>query len=111
MKKLILLFILISAALPIFAQRIKTEIDHILRKVPPKSNYGILIINPMKEDTIYAHNVNTPLIPASNTKLFTTAVAIYFLGPEYPILCSSPLGPEGPVGPVLPKTPAVPVAP
>ena len=85
MKKLILLFILISAALPIFAQRIKTEIDHILRKVPPKSNYGILIINPMKEDTIYAHNVNTPLIPASNTKLFTTAVAIYFLGPEYPI--------------------------
>lgn len=85
MKKLVLLFILVSAALPVFAQRIKTEIDEILRKVPPKSNYGILIINPMKEDTIYAHNVNTPLIPASNTKLFTTAVAIYYLGPEYQI--------------------------
>lgn len=85
MKKLVLLFILISASLPIVAQRIKTEIDHILRKVPSKSNYGILIINPMKEDTLYAHHVNTPLIPASNTKLFTTAVAIYYLGPEYQI--------------------------
>lgn len=39
----------------------------------------------MKEDTLYAHNVNTPMIPASNTKLFTTAVAIYYLGPEYMI--------------------------
>lgn len=85
MKKLTLLLILIGALLPVFAQRIKTELDEILRKVPPRSNYGILIINPMKEDTIYAHNVNTPLIPASNTKLFTTAVAIYYLGPEYQI--------------------------
>ncbi len=85
MKKLTLLLILTGALLPVFAQRIKTEIDDILRKVPPKSNYGILIINPMKEDTIYAHNVSTPLIPASNTKLFTTAVAIYYLGSEYQI--------------------------
>ncbi|MFA6980702.1 MAG: D-alanyl-D-alanine carboxypeptidase [Ignavibacteriaceae bacterium] len=85
MKKLTLLFILLNALLPVFAQNIKAEINEILKKVPPKSNYGILIINPMKEDTIYAHNVNTPLIPASNTKLFTTAVAIYYLGPEYQI--------------------------
>lgn len=85
MKKLTLLFILLNALHPVFAQKLKTEIDNILRKVPLKSNYGILILNPMKEDTLYAHNVTIPLIPASNTKLFTTAVAIYYLGPEYQI--------------------------
>jgi len=83
MKKLVIFFILINCAVSVFAQSIQTEIDAILRKVPSESNYGILIINPMKEDTIYAHNITSPLIPASTTKLFTTAVAIYFLGPEY----------------------------
>jgi len=82
--------ILLSIALFFFSiagspQSIKLEIEKILQQIPPQSHYGILIVNPMKEDTLYAHNVNTPMIPASNTKLFTTAVAIYYLGPEYMI--------------------------
>jgi len=85
LKKLILTIIVLGNFLSGSAQTIKAEIENILKKVPPLSRYGIVVLNPMKEDTLFAHNANVPLIPASNTKLFTTAVAIYFLGPEYAI--------------------------
>lgn len=85
MKKLILFIIVLGNFLSGSAQTIKAEIENILKKVPPQSRYGIVILNPMKEDTLFAHNANVPLIPASNTKLFTTVVAVYFLGPDYSI--------------------------
>jgi len=84
-KKLIISLLLLSFIVPVSAQKLHAEIEKILKKVPPNSHYGILILNPMKEDTLFAHNISTPLIPASNTKLFTTAVAIYYLGAEYAI--------------------------
>src|SRR5690606_31400330 len=34
-------------------------------------------------DTLYAHNPDLPLAPASNMKLFTSAAGLYYLGPEY----------------------------
>jgi len=83
LKKLILIIIVVGNFLSGSAQTIKAEIESILKKVPPQSRYGIVILNPMKEETLYVHNANVPLIPASNTKLFTTAVAVYFLGPDY----------------------------
>jgi len=83
MKKLILAILVLGNILSASAQSIKKDIENILKKVPPQSRYGIVILNPMKEDTIFAVNANVPLIPASNTKLFTTVVAVYFLGPGY----------------------------
>jgi D-alanyl-D-alanine carboxypeptidase/D-alanyl-D-alanine-endopeptidase (penicillin-binding protein 4) len=47
--------------------------------------YGILIINPLSTDTIYARNISQSLIPASNTKLFTSAVALKLLGINYEV--------------------------
>ena len=85
MKKLILFLVVLGSFLPSFAQTIKSEIEKILKKVPSKSRYGIVVLNPMKEDTLFTHNAGVPLIPASNTKLFTTAVAVYLLGPDYSI--------------------------
>ncbi len=85
MKKLILIIIVLGNFLSGSAQTIKAEIENVLKKVPPQARYGIVILNPMKEDTLFSHNANVPLIPASNTKLFTTAVAVYFLGPDYSI--------------------------
>jgi len=84
-KKLILIIIVLGNFLSGSAQTIKVEIENILKKVPPQARYGIVVLNPMKEDTLFSHNANVPLIPASNTKLFTTAVAVYFLGPDYSI--------------------------
>src|SRR5690606_176460 len=34
-------------------------------------------------DTLYAHNPGVALAPASNMKLFTTAAALYYLGPDF----------------------------
>lgn len=85
MKKLILAILVLGNFFASSAQSIKKDIENILKKVPTQSRYGILILNPMKEDTLFSHNQNVPLIPASNTKLFTTVAAIYFLGPDYSI--------------------------
>lgn len=67
----------------IYPQDIKSKIETVLDQVPKNTNYAILIINPLTNDTIFQHNAFKPLIPASNTKLFTTAAAINYLGADY----------------------------
>jgi D-alanyl-D-alanine carboxypeptidase/D-alanyl-D-alanine-endopeptidase (penicillin-binding protein 4) len=64
---------------------LKEKLDQILNKVHNETKIGILIINPMSGDTIYSLNPTLALIPASNTKLFTTAVALSLLGPDFKI--------------------------
>ncbi len=62
---------------------INERIADILQKIPGGTRYSILIINPLDNETIYAHNPYEILIPASNTKLFTTFVSLNLLGPNY----------------------------
>lgn len=64
---------------------LKEKIDAALQKIYKDTYFGILVINPMTGDTIYSNNPSLSLIPASNTKLFTTAVALSLLGPDYKI--------------------------
>ncbi|PIP77223.1 MAG: D-alanyl-D-alanine carboxypeptidase/D-alanyl-D-alanine-endopeptidase [Ignavibacteria bacterium CG22_combo_CG10-13_8_21_14_all_37_15] len=85
MKKLILFLLVLGLVVPCYSQNIKAEIEKILQKVPAQSRYGIVVLNPMKEDTLFVYNASVPLVPASNTKLFTTAVAVYLLEPGYSI--------------------------
>lgn len=59
------------------------QIKSILNRLPNSTVYGLLVINPMTEDTIIAVNPSRSLIPASNTKLFTSAVAVHLMGMEY----------------------------
>lgn len=44
---------------------------------------GIQVVSLNNGETIYKHNINTPLNPASCTKLVTTAAALKLLGPNY----------------------------
>lgn len=64
---------------------INERITNILQKVPADTRYSLLVINPLNNDTIFAYNQYENLIPASNTKLFTTYVALNLLGPNYEI--------------------------
>jgi D-alanyl-D-alanine carboxypeptidase/D-alanyl-D-alanine-endopeptidase (penicillin-binding protein 4) len=43
----------------------------------------MMIYNPLTEDTIISINAFESMIPASNTKLFTTAVALELMGGDY----------------------------
>lgn len=64
-------------------EEIKTKIDLILSKLPSSTKKSILIYNPLTEDTVYSLNHTISMIPASNTKLFTTATALSLMGGDY----------------------------
>lgn len=61
----------------------KDEIASILNRMPKSTLYGLLVINPLTEDTIISINPSQSFIPASNTKLFTSAVAVHLLGVDF----------------------------
>lgn len=54
-------------------------------RVPGWSNdsWGVLVVSLDHGDTLFAHQPRQALIPASNLKLFTSAAALYYLGPDY----------------------------
>lgn len=45
--------------------------------------WGVLVVSLTRGDTLYSHNADTRLLPASTMKLFTTALAFDRLGPEH----------------------------
>lgn len=45
--------------------------------------WSVLAVSLESGDTLFAHNPHLALAPASNVKLFTTAAALYFLGPDF----------------------------
>lgn len=56
------------------------KIRNILSKVPSGTNISIMVYNPLNQDTIYVESHTRPMIPASVTKLFTTATALSIMG-------------------------------
>ena len=63
---------------------IQSKITEILDAIPASTEIAILIFNPLTEDTIYSVNHTRSMIPASNTKLFTTATALKIMGRDFP---------------------------
>src|SRR5678815_1932799 len=47
------------------------------------ANWGILIVDPLANDTLYSHNATKLFIPASNQKLVVSSVMLEQLGPDY----------------------------
>jgi D-alanyl-D-alanine carboxypeptidase/D-alanyl-D-alanine-endopeptidase (penicillin-binding protein 4) len=50
---------------------------------PEKGDWGLLVADAATGETLYAHNADRYFTPASNTKMFTTALAFAALGPDY----------------------------
>ena len=63
--------------------KLSKQISFILSKTPSDTKTAILIYNPLTQDTILAQNIFEPMIPASVTKIFTTATALSLMGKEY----------------------------
>jgi serine-type D-Ala-D-Ala carboxypeptidase/endopeptidase (penicillin-binding protein 4) len=69
-----------SAAMKKFSERV----DALLASAPvSKGEWGLLIIDAQTGDTLYELNADKYFLPASNMKLFTTALALAKLGPDY----------------------------
>ncbi len=64
---------------------IKKRLKQITNSLPRGTNFGVMVLNPLTNDTIFAINHQQSLIPASNTKLFTTGVALALMGANYPV--------------------------
>jgi D-alanyl-D-alanine carboxypeptidase/D-alanyl-D-alanine-endopeptidase (penicillin-binding protein 4) len=62
---------------------VQSEIQKVLDALPASTDIGILIYNPLTEDTVYSVNHTRSMIPASNTKLFTTATALQIMGGDF----------------------------
>src|SRR5689334_21907812 len=48
-----------------------------------KGEWGLLVVDAKTGETLYEQNADRYFVPASNMKLFTTALALTKLGPEY----------------------------
>lgn len=66
-------------------EEVKSQLNKIISSLNSSTRAGILIIDPLTQDTIYKLNPEASRIPASNTKLFTTATALNLLGGNFPI--------------------------
>lgn len=86
MIKYLLLFIMLTSQIySITKEELRKQIEELLNTVPASTKIGMLIYNPILRDTLIKINHTMSMIPASNTKLFTTAVALSNLGGEFKI--------------------------
>lgn len=63
---------------------LRGALDQLLRSgVARNADYSVLVVSLDRGDTLFSHNPDMPLAPASNMKLFSTAAALYYLGPNF----------------------------
>ncbi len=83
-KKIILLILLIyCSAFAGGLEELLNSIQAVLAQCPEGTKTGLLIYNPLTQDTIIKINHTESMIPASNTKLFTTAAALDIMGSNF----------------------------
>ena len=73
---------------PAPAMNARAELRHVIDSIlaaqdTRHARWGILIVDPERGDTLYSHDAGKLLVPASNQKILTSAVALDALGPDY----------------------------
>ncbi len=82
-RTIFVLLLFVSTVYSSSKDEIASGIKHILSRLPSSTHAAVLVFNPLTEDTIFALNEAESMIPASNTKLFTTATALSELGGDF----------------------------
>jgi D-alanyl-D-alanine carboxypeptidase/D-alanyl-D-alanine-endopeptidase (penicillin-binding protein 4) len=83
--KKLLLSVMVVVFLAVSASADLTQrIDAIVNAASvTKVSFAVNILDPATGAILYSRNASTPMIPASNMKLVTTAAALKYLGPEF----------------------------
>jgi D-alanyl-D-alanine carboxypeptidase/D-alanyl-D-alanine-endopeptidase (penicillin-binding protein 4) len=79
------------------ASDLSSRLDHIIENAPPLSHafVGMRVVRLSDGHVLYAHDSERLFVPASNMKLFTTALAISKLGADYRLMTQ--IGAEAPI--------------
>lgn len=85
MKNVLFFWLIINLTMAQTYENLREKINNILNDVPQSTKLGLMIYNPETKDTIYSRLPSRLLIPASNTKLFTTSVALSLMGRDFTI--------------------------
>ncbi len=83
-KKLLVAAVFIIGLAGFARADLAKRIDRIISQSSQKKvQFSIHIVKANSAGTVYSHNANTALVPASNMKIITTAAALKYLGPKY----------------------------
>ena len=66
------------------ATRLQADLERLIES--PRwsgDRWSVLVVSLDRGDTLFSHAADESLTPASNLKLFTTAAALYYLGPDF----------------------------
>lgn len=90
MKRLLLLSLIATACAPAATRApavprtLAGVADSVIRTPPlDRTHWGVLVVDATTGRELYRHDAHAHYIPASNTKLVVTAVALGTLGPDY----------------------------
>lgn len=65
-------------------EALRADLDQVLAGPAwRRAEWGMLAVSLDTGDTLWARNADRSMVPASNVKLFTTAAALHYLGPDY----------------------------
>jgi len=73
-----------APAVDAYVSALRTDLEEIIAR--PRwtgDRWSVMVVSLDKGDTLFAHGAGDALAPASNMKLFTTAAALYYLGPDF----------------------------
>lgn len=63
---------------------LRSDLEGLIRSATVRNSvHGVLVVSIDRGDTLFSHNADVPLAPASNMKLFSTSAALYYLGPDF----------------------------
>lgn len=85
MKRSLGLGLFMAASLAAFAGELTPHIQSLIHRTDPNINLGMMVVDLTTGTTLYEKQPQRSFVPASNMKLFSEAVAILALGPEYQI--------------------------
>jgi D-alanyl-D-alanine carboxypeptidase/D-alanyl-D-alanine-endopeptidase (penicillin-binding protein 4) len=84
LKKFYLAIVIAAIFAAVASADLTQQIETIVAsQTQAKVRIAVQILNPATGAILYSHSASTPMIPASNMKLITTAAALKYLGPEF----------------------------
>ncbi|HVE79271.1 MAG TPA: D-alanyl-D-alanine carboxypeptidase/D-alanyl-D-alanine-endopeptidase [Gemmatimonadaceae bacterium] len=87
--------------MPNGADALSTDLNGMLGSGPRSGRWGVMVVSLTRGDTLFAHDADMLLQPASTMKLFTAALALDRFGPAHffttDVLRAGPLEPDGTV--------------